>query len=328
MNLRLLKRNIPFLATAIVCLLLYLLASFRYSGFCSFRVLINFFSDNAVLGIAAIGMTFVILSGGIDLSVGGVVGLVSIVMALLMENHQMGPALSIPLVLLLGVAFGAGMGCLIQFYAMPPFLVTLAGMFLARGLAFVLKLESIPITRGLEPLVSRFAVPLGDVLEIPATALLFLILLTLALGVAHFTRFGRSIYAIGGNDQSAILMGLPVARTKVGVYALSGFCSALAGVVYTFYTFSGNPNAATGLELDAIAAVVIGGTVLSGGVGYLAGTLLGVLIFGIIQTAITFQGTLSSWWTRIVIGFLLLLFILLQKLLQAKKFKPLKMHAT
>ena len=319
MNLRLVKRNIPFLATAIVCLLLYLVASLKYPGFSSVRVFINFFSDNAVLGIAAMGMTFVILSGGIDLSVGGVVGLVSIVMALLLEKSQVHALVIIPLVLLLGLGFGAGMGFLIQFYAMPAFLVTLAGMFLARGLAFILRLESIPITRDLEPLVSKARVPLGEVLEIPATALLFLITLTMALGVAHFTRFGRNIYAVGGNEQSATLMGLPVARTKVGVYALSGLCSALAGVVYTFYTFSGNPNAATGLELDAIAAVVIGGTLLSGGVGYLAGTLLGVLIFGIIQTAITFQGTLSSWWTRIVIGLLLLFFILLQKLLQAKK---------
>jgi simple sugar transport system permease protein len=111
-------------------------------------------------------------------------------------------------------------------------------------------------------------------------------------------------------------MGLPVGRTKIGVYALSGFCSALAGAVYTLYTFSGNPTAGTMLELDAIAAAVIGGTLLTGGVGYVAGTLLGVLIFGIIQTAIIFDGRLSSWWTRIAIGILLLAFILLQRLLQ------------
>jgi simple sugar transport system permease protein len=113
-------------------------------------------------------------------------------------------------------------------------------------------------------------------------------------------------------------MGLPTGATRIGVFALSGFCSALAGVVYCVYTFSGNPNAATGLELDAIAAVVIGGTLLTGGVGYVAGTSVGVLIFGIIQTAITFDGRLSSWWTKIVIGALLLLFLLLQKLIQSK----------
>jgi ribose/xylose/arabinose/galactoside ABC-type transport system permease subunit len=115
-----------------------------------------------------------------------------------------------------------------------------------------------------------------------------------------------------------VLMGLPVGGTKVGVYALSGLCSASAGLVYTLYTSSGNATAGTGLELDAIAAVVVGGTLLSGGVGYVAGTLAGVLIFGIIQTLITFQGTLSSWWTKIVIGALLLAFIILQKMIQGR----------
>jgi simple sugar transport system permease protein len=330
MNFRILKRNIPFAATASVCLLLYGVAGwlFRDSGFVSVRVLVNFFSDNAVLGIAALGMTFVILSGGIDLSVGGMVGLVSMVLAHLIEKYSVHPLASIPLVLALGAGFGAAMGGIIQYYGLPPFLVTLAGMFLARGLAYILKLESIPINHFLDPLVSTLRVPLGPRLEIPATALIFVAVFVVALLIAHFTRFGRHVYAIGGNESSALLMGLPVAQTKVAVYASSGFCSALAGVVYTFYTFSGNPNAGSGLELDAIAAVVIGGTLLSGGVGYLAGTLAGVLIFGIIQTAIIFQGRLSSWWTRIVIGLLLLLFILLQKVLQAKKFKPLKSHST
>lgn len=126
------------------------------------------------------------------------------------------------------------------------------------------------------------------------------------------------MYALGGNEQSALLMGLPVGRTKIGVYALSGFCSSLAGIVYSLYTFSGNPTAGTTLELDAIPAVVIGGTLLSGGVGTVFGTLLGVLIFGIIQTAIMFQGSLSSWWTKIAVGILLLIFILLQNVVQKK----------
>jgi simple sugar transport system permease protein len=114
-------------------------------------------------------------------------------------------------------------------------------------------------------------------------------------------------------------MGLPVGRSKIGAYALAGFCSALAGVVYTLYTSSGNAAAATGMELDAIAAVVVGGTLLSGGVGYVTGTPLGVLVFAVIQTGITFQGTLNSWWTKIAIGALLLMFIVLQRLIQPKK---------
>ena len=132
--------------------------------------------------------------------------------------------------------------------------------------------------------------------------------------VARSTQFGRTVYAIGGSESSAALMGLPVASTIVRVYALSGFCAALGGVLYTMYTLSGYSLHATGLELDAIAAVVIGGTLLSGGIGHVQGTLFGVLVLGLIQTLIAFDGTLSSWWTRIVIGMLLLAFCLLQRL--------------
>src|SRR5690606_34063084 len=144
------------------------------------------------------------------------------------------------------------------------------------------------------------------------SVIIALAVLAAAIWLAHFTRFGRCVYAIGGNEYSALLMGLPVGRTKVLIYAFSGFCSALAGGVFTFYMLSGYGLHALGLELDTIAAVVIGGTLLTGGVGYVFGTFLGVMLQGIIQTIISFEGTLSSWWTKIVIGVLLLLFILLQ----------------
>ncbi|MHC4991142.1 MAG: ABC transporter permease subunit [Planctomycetota bacterium] len=267
----LLRKYGTFLATAVVCAALYVAAGLLYEGFFAPGVLTGFFTDNAFLGIAAIGVTFVILSGGIDLSV-----------ALL----------------------GTTMGSLIHFFRLPPFIVTLAGMFFARGLGFVVNQESIAIRHGFYE--SLAGLP----------AVIFLLVLAAGICVAHWTRFGRNTYAVGGNEESALLMGLPVGRTKIGVYALSGLCSALAGAVYTLYTFSGNPTAGMMLELDAIAATVIGGTLLTGGVGYVAGALLGVLIFGIIQTAIIFDGRLSSWWTRIAIGILLLAFILLQRLLQ------------
>ncbi len=326
MNLRALKRNIPFAATALVCLLLYIGAGAKFDNFFSLRVFINFFSENAFLGIAAIGMTFVILSGGIDLSVGGMIGLVSILLAVLIEKMNLHAGIAIPLVLVLGTLLGTGMGALIHYFALPPFLVTLAGMFFVRGVGLVLSQESVPASKYFDAIATRMEIPLGDGINLPATAILYFAAFIIALWIAHFTRFGRNVYAIGGNEQSATLMGLPVARTKIGVYALSGFCSALAGVVYTLYTFSGNATAGMGLELDAIAAVVIGGTLLSGGVGFLAGTFIGVLIFAIIQTTITFQGTLSSWWTKIFIGGLLLAFILLQKVIQAKKFKTKASH--
>jgi galactofuranose transport system permease protein len=284
-------------------------AAVKFEGFASLRVLINFFSDNSFLGVAALGLTFVILSGGIDLSVGAVVGFVSVFLALALEKWNLPAAVALPLVLFTGALFGTAMGALIHYFALPPFLVTLGGMFFARGLTYLLSLESLPITKAIDRISTALTIPM-DTLELPATAILFLVLFVVAVIIAHCTRFGRNVYAIGGNEVSATLMGLPVARTKIGVYALSGFFSALAGVIYCLYTQSGNPNAGAGLELDAIAAVVIGGTLLSGGVGLVTGTLVGVLIFGIIQTAIIFQGTLSSWWTKIVIGTLLLGFIL------------------
>jgi ribose/xylose/arabinose/galactoside ABC-type transport system permease subunit len=320
MNLRAIKRNIPFVATVSVCVLLFLFASLRFKGFLKLPYFVGFISDDAFLGIAAIGLTFVILTGGIDLSVGGVIGLTSVSLALLVETHHMNPAIAIPLVLLVGALFGGLMGCLIQFYGLPPFLVTLAGMFLVRGIGFVLNQESIQLTSHLTTFNSDFKLPLANT-AIPGTTLIYLFIFVAALIIAQFTKFGRNVYALGGNEQSMMLMGLPVAWTKIGVYVISSFCATLAGVVHVLYNVKGDPTAGTGLELDAIAAVVIGGTLLNGGVGYIAGTIVGVLILSIIQAIINFEGTLNSWWTRIAIGMLLLLFILLQKLIQAKKFK-------
>jgi ribose/xylose/arabinose/galactoside ABC-type transport system permease subunit len=313
------KALLPFSITLGVCGLLYASAGLCFAGFFSLPVFSNFFTDNAVLGIAALGLTFVILSGEIDLSVGSLVAFTSMLIAKLVTKNHWHPLFASGLALGVGVLFGILQGLLVHFFRIPGFLVTLGGLFLARGLSFVLQLESIAMEH---PFLSKAAdvhlsIANGK-FELPLPACLFLVLFLVAFVIAQYTRFGRNVYALGGNEQSAALMGLPTAATRVGVFAVSGFCSALAGFVYCLYTFSGNPNAATGLELDAIAAVVIGGTLLTGGVGYIAGTVVGVLIFGIIQTAITFQGTLSSWWTKIVIGLLLLIFLLLQKLIQSK----------
>jgi simple sugar transport system permease protein len=306
-------RHIPVVATTAVWLFLVAAASIRYPGFLSWQVLLNLLRDNAFLGVSAVGMTFVILSGGIDLSVGAMIGLASILIGSLMTRHGWPAACAVSLALVIGVVFGAAMGVVIAFIELPPFLVTLAGMFLARGLAQVISLETISINGTFYSALDDF----GDRF-FPVTALLFLVTLVAGIHIAHQTRFGRAVYAIGGNEHSAVLMGVPVRWTKVKIYALSGLCSALAGVVYTLYTSSGNASAGSMLELDAIAAVVIGGTPLTGGVGYVLGTLMGVLILGTIQTIITFEGTLSSWWTKIAIGVLLLAFILLQRFVQRR----------
>ena len=310
------SKYISLLATALVLIALYTVGCVSFPNFGSLRVGVNLVGDNAFLGVAAIGATFVILSGGIDLSVGAAVAFTSILIASLIGGG-VDPFVAISIALLIGALFGTGMGCLIRWFELPPFLVTLAGMFLARGMGFVVHPQSLGIEHPffLKHIMEDLSIHLTERVSVPFTATCFVIILIVALGVAHYTPFGRYIYALGGDEQSATLMGLPVGRTKIFTYTVSGFCSALAGVVYTFYTQSGDPASCVGLELDAIAAVVIGGTLLSGGVGFMAGTAMGVLILGLIQTLITFQGNLNTWWTRIVVGILVLVFILLQNII-------------
>lgn len=306
-------KYLPLAATVSLFVLVATLGSIFYDGFFSAQVFLNLLIDNAFLIVVAVGMTFVILSGGIDLSVGSVIALTTMVSASLVEKHGWSPGIVIPLVLAMGTAFGAFMGVLIERFRLQPFIVTLAGMFLARGLCYLISIDSISITNEFYSEVSQIRIPVWGEASVSISAVIAVVVLLAAIFIAHCTSFGRAVYAIGGSEQSAILMGLPVRRTLIGVYTLSGFCSALAGVIFTFYMLSGYGLHAMGLELDAIAAVVIGGTLLTGGVGYVAGTLFGVLMLGIIQTLISFDGTLSSWWTRIVVGALLFVFCLLQR---------------
>lgn len=312
------RKYTSLLATTAIGLILYITASLLYPKFSSPQVFANMFVDNAFLGIIAVGMTLVIISGGIDLSVGAVMALCSTVMAVLMTVYHMNPFVTLAISLCLGTGLGLLMGWIIAKYKLAPFIVTLAGMFLARGLAFIIHMEAIPIQNPLYSTLTEASVNIGSV-EITLPALIFIAVLISGIFIAGHTRFGRSIYAIGGNEESAGIMGLPVTRTKILVYALSGLCSSIAGVVFTLYQSAGNPSAGMGLEMDAIATVVIGGTLLTGGSGNVIGTLVGILILGIIQTGITFQGNLNSWWTKVAVGVLILLFIVLQRLFGRRK---------
>lgn len=323
MKLRLDAKYVPLLATAAVLAALYVGGCIRFAdrNFGTLLVARNLFGNNAFLGVAAIGATFVILSGGIDLSVGSVVACTTILVAMLVERWGVPPAAAIPIALAVGALFGATMGCLIHFFALPPFLVTLGGLFFGRGMAFFIcpqppEMPSLNILHPFykETVAESLVIPLTESVSLPFEVVCFAVIFLFALYVLHFTKFGRNVYAIGGDERAAVLMGLPVGRTRILVYTVGGLCSAAAGVVYTLGATEGDPTGFVGLELDAIAAVVIGGTLLSGGVGFLAGTLMGVLIRGLIKTLITNEGTLSSWWTSIAIGTLLLLFILLQGL--------------
>jgi simple sugar transport system permease protein len=310
--------NPKFIPLAVTCALFFVLfgiGAIQFDGFGSSRVFFNLLSDNAFLIIAAVGMTFVILSGGIDLSVGAVIALTGVICSVLISKYQWHPLVVFPVVLIGGTAFGAIMGAIIHYYKMQPFIVTLAGMFFARGLASVISEESIPIEHEFYNQVAEFGFMLPGDAWIGTSTIICLLVLFVAIIIAHYTRFGGRVYAVGGDANSAALMGIPLAQTTIRIYAISAFLATLAGIVYSFYTFSGYSLAAVGVELDAIAAVVIGGTLLTGGYGYMFGTLMGVLIMGVVQTYISFDGTLSSWWTKIVIGLLLFCFIALQQLL-------------
>jgi len=313
------RKHLPFIVTISLFLVMYLAGAIAYPNFLSIQVFINLFIDNAFLGIAAVGMTFVILSGGIDLSMGSVVALVTMISADLLRK-DVPPAVVIPMVLLAASGIGLFQGIMIQFFKVQPFIATLAGMFFARGACYLISIDTINIENEWYRDVSMAAIelPTGDFISV--NVLIFVVFAIVGWWLLRFTRFGRTVYAIGGSEQSALLMGLPVNRTKILIYTFNGFCSGLAGIVFTFYMLSGYALHCKDLHMDAIAAVVMGGTLLTGGVGSIGGSIMGVLILGTIQTIINFQGTLSSWWTRILVGILIFAFILMQSLLN----RPLK----
>lgn len=304
----------PLAATIAVFVALFAAGGGLYKHFLSTLVLGNILGDNAFLIVAAIGANFVILSGGIDLSVGSMIGFVGVAMAKL-DGFGWHPLASAALMLAFGAGFGGLQGLIIDFCEIQPFIVTLAGLFLLRGSCFMVSLDSAPLRH---PFVSDFAgwaIPLPGDGFLASSALAMFAALAVAMLIAHRTSFGTDVYAVGGDRASAALMGVPMRRTIVKIYALGGLYSALAGVVYALYTSSGYPLAGSGAELSAIAAVVLGGTLLTGGVGLVIGSLFGGMILGLIATLINFNGSLNGAWIMISSGVLLFGFIVMQRLL-------------
>lgn len=308
---------IPALA-AVGILVVMLVAGQAYFGnFVTPRVVSSLLLDNAYLVIIAVGMTFVILTGGIDLSVGAVMGFTGILGArMLLDGWPVG--IVIPVMILCGSLIGAVIGVMVQFFDVQPFIASLAGMFLARGLAYMIGLDSKALPVNDEFLLGLQSTRLGGGgWYITPTGFIAIAALLVGAGILAFTRFGRTVYGIGGSEQSARLMGFPVVRTKLLVYIVSGTCAGLAGVVFTAYTGAGYSLNGVGTELDAIAAVVIGGTLLTGGTGFALGSFVGVIVYGLIKTVISFLGADQAW-TRIIVGALLLAFIVVQRLIVAR----------
>ena len=316
-------------ATVGIFLLIYLFGAIAYGpkGFTTLRTFINMFIDNAHYGISAVGMTMVLITGGIDNSVASIASLTGMFIAY--GNTVLGihPAYCMVFALIVGTAFGVLQGSAIHYLKVPPFIATLTGNFMARGICSLISRESISVDHPMIDAMAKWKiyfmrwssedhawVKIKPISFINFNLLLFLVMIVIGIIIMHKTRFGRNVYAVGGNEQSAKLMGLPVGRTKVMVYAFNGFCAALAGIAYTLTVKSGWNLALQGGELEVISCAVIGGTLLTGGVGYMIGTLFGVLLKAIIPTLITFNGNLSSWWGKIATGALLLLFICIQRL--------------
>jgi ribose/xylose/arabinose/galactoside ABC-type transport system permease subunit len=319
------RRLLPLLATIILFFIAYAIGAAYLPGMRDMQVFLNLFNQSSYLLVTVIGETLVVISGGIDLSVGGVVALTTTASAALLRTGW-NPWGVMLLMLMMGTAIGAIMGYFITYQNVQPFIATLAGMWIGRGLSYFISNESIAIDNRIYALLSRtiILIPgLSNVVTqkgdyITPSVVIGMAMFAAAIYIAQYTRFGRTVYSMGGNnganEQSARLMGLPVNRTKVLVYAFNGFCSALAGILLSLYTGSGHGDLGNGLELTVIAAVVIGGTALTGGEGYVFGAVFGVLITILIQTMIQIQGHLITWWTLIMVGVITLFFIGLQSI--------------
>lgn len=320
------RRFLPVVGTAITLIVMLAIGQARYSteatSFLSMRLLSNLLVDNSYLLVLAVGMTFVILTGGIDLSVGAVVALVGLSVARLLVA-----GVPLPVVLVLGVLIGTAcglmIGVMVQVFDIQPFIASLAVMFLARGLANIVSVQSLGINDESFAALASWSLQFGEgsgIWRINSSMVVALVVLLVAFYLLHYTRFGRTVYGLGsGDDGSAVrLMGLRGERTKILVYVISGTCAGIAGILFAFYTRSGFNLTGIGMELDAIAAVVIGGTLLAGGVGFVLGTGVGVLVYGLIQVLIAREG-LDSWWTRVFIGIVLLGFVILQRVISVRR---------
>lgn len=322
------KTGVLLLITISLFVLIYLISSivFSDSNFAKYSVFFNLINNKAYLLMLALGLTVVLISGSIDISVGGVTGLVSMVIATTLLDGQTSAWWTIPVALAIGIAFGVVQGYLVAYMEIQPFIVTLSGMFFARGMISVINAKSVPITNQLFMswsgakvfipfLYNERANGTHDVAYLTPAAIVAIIGLVVIVITLKKTRFGRSLYAIGGSSQSALLMGINVRRTKFMAHVLCGLLAGIGGFLYTLFAPSGNPGNGYGYEIDAISSSVIGGVMLSGGVGLPIGTLFGVLFNSLIERVVPMLGIVDASWPRIITSGFLFVFIVLQSIL-------------
>ncbi|HAK57948.1 MAG TPA: sugar ABC transporter permease YjfF [Lachnospiraceae bacterium] len=330
------ESNMLLLITMVIFILMYVGAIiFQGGGFLSAQTFFNILNDNAALIIGSLGMSIVMITGGIDISIGGVAALVSMCCAVYLDKAGGNVVVSLLIAIGIGLLFGLVQGYLVAYLDIQPFIVSLAGMFFARGMTTIVNSE--PFNVANEGLVSlkdthvvvpflgrtnRRGVYIDAYVEVGVIVAVVLVILMFAL--LRWSKLGRNFYAVGGNANSALMLGINVKRTR---FLSHIFCSVLAGIggfVYFVHVGSGSPSHAMGMEMDAIACSIIGGTMLTGGVGNIIGTFFGVLSLGTIKNIVASAGLGEAWWTGITTAAMLCLFLIIQSVVMAFKGRSAK----
>jgi ribose transport system permease protein len=314
MKLDILKRIKNLGVLLLMVIALFILASIVYDRFLTVSNLTNLIRQASMMGLIALGMTFVILTGGIDLSVGSMLALAGLLAAYFSKGSFI-VAFFLPL--LIGSAFGLVNGLIITKMNIIPMIATLAMQMGIRGIAYII---SDVKTFSVDPNgVSLRYLGQGYFLGIPIPAIIFILCFIASVIIANKTPFGRSVYAVGGNATAARLMGLKVKKTTTICYVISGGLSALAGVILAGRLGAGQAVAGMGWEMNAIAAVAIGGTYFTGGKGKFSGTFIAVIFMYLLSNIVNLQGNINAWWQQIITGFMLLVVVVIHSLTKKKK---------
>ena len=328
--------NILLTITITVFLLMYIGAVLIQGGaFAKPQMFFNILNANAALIITSVGMSIVMICGGIDISVGGVVALVSMCCAVHLDHHGGSVFTSILIALGIGLAFGIVQGYLVAYLDIQPFIVSLAGMFFARGMTTIVNTAPFNVENAefKQLMDTRIIVPgMGSTTRkgvyVDATVepgvIVAILLVILLFVVLRWTKTGRSFYAVGGNRQSALMLGINVKRTRFISHLICSTLAGIAGYVYFLHVGSGSASHAMGMEMNAIASSIIGGTLLTGGVGNIIGTLFGVLSLNTIQNIVSNAGLGQAWWTGITIASMLCIFLVIQSVVMTQKKRALK----
>ena len=333
--------NTSLLLTITICtfVAMYVFAMIVWGGgFLNPQQFFNIFNNNAYLIIISCGLTLVMISGGIDISVGGQIALITMTTVCMMENKGSSVFGAFIVAIAIGLAFGIVQGFFVSYLKIQPFIVTLAGMFFAKGMTTIVSVNPVTVKANETFLKIKDAylnLPIGtyarngnfipSYLEIGAIVAIVIVLIMWA--VLKWTRIGRNFYAIGGNSESALMLGINVQRTRFMAYVICGLLAGLAGFVYLLHTGAGNASNADGAEMEAIASSIIGGTLLTGGVRSVIGTLFGVMSLKTINTIVIASGLTQPWWQKITTGLMLCFFILLQSVILSARKKKLGAQA-